>query len=91
MKQLVQRNVNQGSGLEKDLNESIREKIRKEIEELSTEPIPLSRCNKAFYGKSRPRKLAYILNNIYSTDMDKLKKKWQEETAFLKQLVWLVD
>ena len=54
------------SELEKDLQElKDREKIRKEIDDLSTEPISLSKCNKAFYRKSRYRKLACIPNNIY--------------------------
>lgn len=54
------------SELENDLKElNDREKIRKEIEELSSEPISLSKYNKAFYRKSRYRKLACIPDNIY--------------------------
>ena len=49
--------------------------LEKKIEELSSEPITLSRSKKAFDKKSRPAKLARILSNISFTDVDKSEKE----------------
>ena len=47
--------------------------------------MPLSRCKKAFYGKSGPRKLAHILNTYLSQAWINLKKKnWQRRGHFQK-------
>lgn len=55
------------------------------MEQLSAEPISLSRCKRAFYGKSRPRRLAHILNNVSSTDMNKFEKEKMEKKRLFKE------
>ena len=63
--------------LEQDLKElkDRENKIRKEIEELSTKTMPFPRHKKDFYEKSRPEKLVSTLNNMSFTDMDEFEKE----------------
>ena len=82
-------------------NQKTEKKVRKEIEEeLSTDPIPLTRTKtfketqKRFYGKSWLRLLPHIINNIFFTDMNKFQKEEKAQKRTLSKNTcydWLIN